>query len=100
MLVKDQERLSELEKRTEVTLLESRRKAEWDEREQERLQRKNRFRISQGLSALDAKGAEKQENADEVEDAETEATKHIQLDEAARILVDSIRLTAPVAVMR
>jgi carboxyl-terminal processing protease len=83
-----------------VTLLESRRRAEWDQREQERLERKNRFRISQGLSALDPKQAEDQEDNEEADDAENEATNHIQLDEAARILVDSIRLTAPIAVMR
>jgi carboxyl-terminal processing protease len=101
MLVKEQEQLSEMEKRTEVTLLESRRKAEWDQREKARLERKNRFRISQGLAALDEKQAEeKAEDSDEVDDAETKATNHIQLDEAARILVDSIRLSAPVAVMR
>jgi carboxyl-terminal processing protease len=100
MLIKEQERLAELEKRTEVTLLESRRRAEWDQREQERLERKNRFRISQGLSALDPKQAEDQEDNEEADDAENEATNHIQLDEAARILVDSIRLTAPIAVMR
>jgi carboxyl-terminal processing protease len=101
MLVKEQEQLSEMEKRTEVTLLESRRKAEWDQREKARLERKNRFRISQGLAALDEKQAEeKAEDSDEVDDAETKATNHIQLDETARILVDSIRLSAPVAVMR
>jgi carboxyl-terminal processing protease len=100
MLVKEQERMAELEKRTEVTLLESRRRAEWDQREQERLERKNRFRISQGLDAIDKQHAEAQEDAEDVDDDESEATNHIQLDEAARILVDSIRLTAPIAVMR
>jgi carboxyl-terminal processing protease len=100
MLVKDEERLSELEKRTQVTLLESRRKAEWDQREHERLERKNRFRISQGLAALDTDHADDKADADEADDAESKATNLIQLDEAARILVDSIRLTAPIAVMR
>jgi len=100
MLVKDEERLSELEKRTQITLLESRRKAEWDQREHERLERKNRFRISQGLAALDAEHADEKADADEADDAESKATNLIQLDEAARILVDSIRLTAPIAVMR
>jgi len=100
MLVKEQEQMAKLEKRTEVTLLESRRRAEWDQREQERLERKNRFRISHGLAALDAKQAEAQEDAEDADDDESEATNHIQLDEAARILVDSIRLTAPIAVMR
>jgi carboxyl-terminal processing protease len=100
MLIKEEERLSELQKRTEVTLLESRRRAEWDAREQDRLQGKNRFRVSQGLDALDAPHLTDSDEASEEEDAEGEATKHIQLDEAARILADSIRLTAPIAVMR
>jgi carboxyl-terminal processing protease len=100
MLVKDQERLAELEKRTEVTLLESRRRAEWDQREQERLERKNRFRISQGLAALEAEQSDENKDDEEADEAENDATNHIQLDEAARILVDSIKLTAPIAVMR
>ncbi|MGD8590790.1 MAG: carboxy terminal-processing peptidase [Chromatiales bacterium] len=100
MLVKEQEQLTEMEKRTEVTLLESRRKAEWDQREQERLQRKNRFRISQGLVALDAEQTDENKDEEEVDEAESKAANHIQLDEAARILVDSIKLTAPIAVMR
>ena len=101
MLVNEEEQLTKLEKRTEVTLLESRRKQEWNQREEERLEQKNRFRISHGLKAIDAKqnGAEEDES-EETDDAESEATKHIQLDEAARILADSIRLTAPIAVMR
>lgn len=100
MLVKDEERISELEKRTEVTLLESRRKAEWDQREQERLEQKNRFRVSHGLIKIDAKHVDEEDDSEEVDDAETDAANHIQLDEAARILTDSIRLTAPIAVMR
>jgi len=100
MLVKEQEQLTEMEKRTEVTLLESRRKAEWDQREQERLQRKNRFRISQGLVALDAEQTDENKDEEEVDEAESKAANNIQLDEAARILVDSIKLTAPIAVMR
>jgi carboxyl-terminal processing protease len=97
MLVKEEERLSELEQRTVVTLLESRRKAEWEQREQDRLTRKNRFRVSHGLNALES-NHNTDEDAEEVDEAESEATSHIQLDEAARILADSIRFTVPIAV--
>ncbi len=100
MLVKEEERISELEKRTEVTLLESRRKADWDQREQDRLARKNRFRVSHGLNAIKTDRVAEQDEVVEEDDPESVATNHIQLDEAARILADSIRLTAPIAVMR
>ncbi len=98
MLVDREKRFEDMDQRTEVSLLESARRAEWDKREQERLLHKNRFRISQGLDMI--KLDHESNAADEDETEESEATHRIELNEAARILVDSIRLQAPVAVMR
>ncbi|MEJ2454934.1 MAG: carboxy terminal-processing peptidase [Candidatus Thiodiazotropha sp.] len=98
MLVDREKRFEDMDQRTEVSLLESARRAEWDKREQERLLHKNRFRASQGLDAI--KLDHETDVADEDETEESEATHRIELNEAAHILVDSIRLQAPVAVMR
>ncbi|MCU7920805.1 MAG: carboxy terminal-processing peptidase [Candidatus Thiodiazotropha sp. (ex Epidulcina cf. delphinae)] len=98
MLVDREKRFLELDKRTEVSLLERQRRAEWDDREHERLLHKNRFRASQGMKAINV--VEKVEVDDETDEKESEATHRIELNEAARILMDSIRLQAPMAVMR
>ncbi len=98
MLVDREKRFEDLDERSEVSLLESARRAEWEKREKERLLHKNRFRLSQGLDAIKLESDQK---IDEEEGSEeSEATHRIELNEAARILVDSIRLQAPVAVMR
>jgi carboxyl-terminal processing protease len=97
MLIMQQKRIAEIEDQKEVTLLESRRKAEWDKREEARLLQKNRFRASQGLDLLTS---DKEQEDQEQDEAETEATRRIQLDEAARILADSIINKAPLSVMR
>lgn len=104
LLVDREKRFEDMDQRTEVSLLESARRAEWDMREKERLLHKNRFRTSQGLEVIkpdgDIKVAVEDEESEESEAEESEATHRIELNEAARILVDSIRLQAPVAVMR
>ncbi len=98
MLVDREKRFEDMDERTEISLLESKRRAEWDQRQEERLLHKNRFRVSQGLKAIKLK-QDLEENEDG-DNEESEATHRIELNEAARILVDSIRLQAPVAVMR
>ncbi len=97
MLVDREKRFTDLDLRTEVSLLETTRRAEWDKREKERLLHKNRFRKSQGLEALKLDDVAEET---EPEGKENEATHRIELNEAARILVDSIRPQAPMAVMR
>jgi carboxyl-terminal processing protease len=99
MLVDREKRFEDMDQRTQVSLLESARRAEWDEREKERLLHKNRFRVSQGLGEIKL-DEDIPADADEESEEESEATHRIELNEAARILVDSIRLQAPVAVMR
>jgi carboxyl-terminal processing protease len=99
MLVDREKRFQELDERAEISLLESRRRSDWDHREQEQLVHKNRFRASQGMEAI--KSIEQEEEQDqEQNDKELEATQRIELNEAARILTDSIRMHAPMAVMR
>ena len=98
MLVDQEKRFLELDKRTEVSLLEKRRRSEWEDREHERLLHKNRFRASQGLTAI--KSSDQPDVDDDQDDKETEATHRIELNEAARILMDSIRVSEPMAVMR
>lgn len=98
MLVDREKRFEDMDQRTEISLLEGARRAEWDKREKERLLHKNRFRASQGMEMINLD--QKTEVAEDGEVEESEATHRIELNEAARILVDSIRLQAPVAVMR
>jgi len=100
MLLDQERRFEKMEKRKQVTLLESRRKAEWDRREKERLALKNRFRVAHGMSSLDHEPTADEADGEDADEDETQATNHILLDEAARILADSIRLNAPLAVMR
>ncbi|MCU7842953.1 MAG: carboxy terminal-processing peptidase [Candidatus Thiodiazotropha sp. (ex Monitilora ramsayi)] len=98
MLVDREKRFKDLDRRTEISLLESKRRSEWDQREEERLLHKNRFRTSQGLDAIKQK--DEREATEDDDGEESKATRRIELNEAARILVDSIRLEAPMAVMR
>jgi carboxyl-terminal processing protease len=96
LLVDQEKRFTELDERSEVSLLEKQRRNEWQEREHERLLHKNRFRASQGLSAIEPTD---QSDSDEPDEKETEAMGRIELNEAARILMDSIRVAEPMAVM-
>ncbi|MEJ2426208.1 MAG: carboxy terminal-processing peptidase, partial [Candidatus Thiodiazotropha sp.] len=98
MLIDQGKRFSELDKRKEVSLLEKKRRNEWDNREQERLLLKNRFRVSQGMNAI--KASDELDVDEDPDEKEVEAAHRIELNEAARILVDSIRSKAPMAVMR
>jgi len=100
MLVDREKRFEDMDQRTEVSLLESARRAEFDQREQERLLHKNRFRASQGMDLIKLDHDDPMAAEEDDDGKETEATHRIELNEAARILVDSIRLQAPVAVMR
>ncbi|MGD8911215.1 MAG: carboxy terminal-processing peptidase [Candidatus Thiodiazotropha sp.] len=98
MLVDREKRFKALDKRVEISLLESRRRSEWDDQEQEQLIHQNRFRASQGMDEI--KSIDQENQDEEVDDKESEATQRIELNEAARILADSIRMRAPMAVMR
>jgi carboxyl-terminal processing protease len=99
MLVDREKSFNDLDQRTEVSLLESKRQAEWKKRENERLLHQNKFRTSQGMASLKLDQLMKDDTEDD-QGEESKATHRIELNEAARILVDSIRLQAPMAVMR
>ncbi|MCF6281028.1 MAG: carboxy terminal-processing peptidase [Candidatus Polarisedimenticolaceae bacterium] len=94
--------LDKYESRQEVSLLESRRKAEWEDQEKLRLDYKNRFLVSVGLEPRkpDDKPPEHGGDVDEADELESNAIKHIELNEAARILVDAIRMHAPRSAMQ
>ena len=101
MLEAHEQLLEEYVSRKEVSLLESRRKQEWDDQEKRRLNYKNSFLTSVGLEPV--KSGEESKHGDEAsesDEAESEAIKYIELNEAARILVDSIRMHAPRAAMQ
>jgi carboxyl-terminal processing protease len=87
--------LKEIRDTQELSLVEAQRKQELDNRERASLESKNRFRVASGLDPIDM-------NADdegEEDEAEAEAIKRIQVDEAARILADQILASRPLTAM-
>jgi carboxyl-terminal processing protease len=89
MLADEEVLLRELRDQHTVSLMEKRRKLEWDERDNKLRDVRNRFRASQGLEPL-AKVSE-HDLEPEIEDeakAEDDIVKRIMVNEAARILVD------------
>ncbi|MBA1330946.1 hypothetical protein QQ73_07170, partial [Candidatus Endoriftia persephone str. Guaymas] len=72
-----------------------------DQREKARMDYKNRFRLSLGLKQIETdRKADDEELLQDDEDPEVKATNQIQVNEAARILADSILYQPPRAVMR
>ena len=75
-----------------VTLVEKQRKLEWDNRENQRIEMKNRYRLAMGLPPLhsddDVKKAKHGVNV--LDDEDDDHSKKIMLNEAAKILADYI----------
>ena len=94
LLMAEEETLERIREKNTVTLLESERKKEWEERENRLRDQKNRFRISQGLKPLPEKDKELEATEDE-DESETKLTSRIELNEAARILADYIQSSRP-----
>ncbi len=94
-LIEEEEDLIDLEKRNTVSLRESVRRAEWDEREQVRLDRRNRLREFRGLPALDNLDDADEERFVSEEEKDEEGIRRIMLEESANILADQIRSTRP-----
>jgi len=96
-LMEEEEDLIRLEKRTSVSLRESVRRAEWDMREQERLDRRNRLRAFRGLSALSSLDEDDDTDLAETdeEEADPEGIQRIMLEESVNILADLIRMQRP-----
>ncbi len=78
--------LREMRENKVVSLLESKRKKEWDAREAKRKSDKKEFRLAVGLPAEEPDEEDKNSSAEDGEDA----INQIQVNEAARILADYI----------
>ncbi|MCP5414418.1 MAG: carboxy terminal-processing peptidase [Chromatiaceae bacterium] len=93
-LLAEEEDLLELDKNKTVSLRESVRRAEWEEREQQRLERRNRLRAFRGLPPLASLDEVKDLSAEDQEKDE-EGIRRIMLEESANILADDIRAKRP-----
>ena len=95
--------MEQIREKNRVSLLESKRKLEWDERENRLRKQKNLFRVSQGLEPLpdnpDPDAVLEPDPDSEKDDDELNISNKIELNEAAHILVDYIRTTRPRAAM-
>ncbi len=94
-LLAEEDDLIELEQRKTVSLRESVRRAEWEEREQQRLDRRNRLREFRGLPPLAALDDEDDKADAADEDKDEEGIMRIMLEESANILADHIRAVRP-----
>jgi carboxyl-terminal processing protease len=93
-LVEEEEDLIELDARKSVSLRESVRRAEWEQREQARLERRNRLREFRGLSPLTSLDDDDDAVA-ETDDEDPEGIKRIMLEESVQILADHIAVQRP-----
>ena len=94
----DQEKaIKEIQDREIVTLVESARKEDWEERENRQLERRNKLRSYRGLEPISELETEdeEQESADD-EEQDTEGVNRIMQEEAAKVLADYIKQQRPV----
>ncbi|MCB1872089.1 MAG: carboxy terminal-processing peptidase [Gammaproteobacteria bacterium] len=90
-LTEEGEYLRKLRDRSVVSLLEEKRKREWDEREVKRKEDKNRFRVAVGLPPVDVKDSASEDAEDDgLSKSESDLIDKILINEAARILSDYI----------
>ncbi len=94
-LLEEEDDLIELDKKTTVSLNESVRRAEWDRREQERLDRRNRLRAFRNLPPLASLDEEEDEDVSAEDDKDPEGIQRIMLEESANILADHIIAMRP-----
>jgi hypothetical protein len=71
------------------------RRAEWDRREQERLDRRNRLRVFRNLPPLASLDEEEDEAVSADDDNDPEGIQRIMLEESANILADHIIAMRP-----
>jgi len=93
-LLAEEEDLIEMDKKKTVSLRESVRRMEWDQREQERLDRRNRLRTFRGLEPLTSLDQEDEEPANG-DEKDVEGIQRIMLEESVNILADHIRSMRP-----
>lgn len=97
-LVKEEAWLQSVRDQKVLSLQEQKRKQEWEQREQARKEREQRFRASVGLPPqVEDESAEANRSSEQ--DEEEEAIKRIGANEAARILADYIAGQMPRAAM-
>ncbi len=88
-LSEESDYLKKMRDRTAVTLLEEKRKKEWEAREAKRKDDKNRFRVALGLAPAN-EDIEKSEDSDSADKEDADGIDNIMMHEAARILSDYI----------
>jgi carboxyl-terminal processing protease len=94
-LLEEEDDMIELDKKTTVSLNESVRRAEWDRREQERLDRRNRLRAFRNLPPLASLDEDEDEDVTAEGDKDPEGIQRIMLEESANILADHIIAMRP-----
>lgn len=94
-LLAEEQVLMDLDRRTRVSLRESERRAEWDKREQARLDRRNNLREFRGLPPLVSLDKGDDHGATGKDDQDEEGILRIMLEESANILADHIRGERP-----
>ncbi len=93
-LIEQNQEINKLQEKNEVSLLESARKEEWEQREQRALERRNKLRALRGLAPL-AK-LDDEEDADTDQEEDPEGINRIMQEESANILADYIRQKQPI----
>ncbi|MCB1802129.1 MAG: carboxy terminal-processing peptidase, partial [Gammaproteobacteria bacterium] len=93
-LVEQEEDLMAIGENKTVSLRESVRRAEWEEREAARLERRNRLRAFRNLPPLASLEQEEETDAED-RDKDEEGIERIMLEESANILADHIRAMRP-----
>lgn len=93
-LVAQEQEIMRMDKRDTVSLNEQVRRAEWDQREQAQLERRNRLRTYRGLAPL--KNLNRDDEETVTDDAvDEEGIKRVMRDEAAHVLADAIHARRP-----
>ncbi len=94
-LIEQEQDIDALRERDTVSLVLDERLQEWRERDQRRLERRNRLRAYRGLEPLAENASEDEEEIVADTDDDPEGVTRIMLEESARILADYIRLSQP-----
>ena len=85
-----------MNKKKEVSLVESERRQEWEKREKEALARLNKLRKARGLEPLDKLDDDDDDLPKDDDEKDPEKIHRIMQEEAAHILADYIRQQRPV----
>ena len=95
-LIGQAEAFRKVNKKKEVSLVESERRQEWEKREKEALARLNKLRKARGLKPLDKLDDDDDDLPKDDDEKDPEKIHRIMQEEAAHILADYIRQQRPV----